>query len=180
MSMAKRKFHLTKEQARELLDAYTREKDGPTRTRYLAVRLYATGYPVQEILNITGCSRSSLMGWCRTYGTQGMDGLVDKRAGGNRARLTTEQIGDLHDRLHGYTPADLFGPQAGTADGQFWTVIDLQRVVQEWYGVNFRSRTSYLRLLDLCEFSYQRPAKVYKSRRERDVTAFEEQLEKNS
>lgn len=180
MSMAKRKFHLTQEQVRELLEAYTREKDGPTRTRYLAVRLYGTGYPVQEILDMTGCSRSSLMGWCRTYGSQGMDGLVDKRAGGNRARLTTEQIDDLHDRLHGYTPAELLGPQASTADGQFWTVIDLQRVVQERYGMSFRSRTSYLRLLDLCGFSYQRPAKVYKSRRERDVNAFEEQLEKNS
>lgn len=177
--MTRRQFRLTEEQTRELLDAYTREKDGPTRTRYLAVRLYGTGYSATEILKITGCSSSSLAGWCRDYATRGLNGLVDKRAGGNRAKLTEEQIDDLRDRLHRYRPRQLFGTQASTADGQFWTVLDLQRGVKMWYGVSYRSRTSYLRLLDLCGFSYQRPAKVFKSRREQDVTAFEEQLEKN-
>jgi transposase len=77
-----------------------------------------------------------------------------------------------------YTPANLFGTTAVTADGQFWTVEDLQRAVQQWYGVSYQSRNSYHRLFDLCDFSYQRPAKAYKSRSEAKVAEFEEQLEK--
>ncbi len=167
------------QQVKELTSAYANSKDGPTRTRYLAVRLYGTGYPVKEVMDITGCSRTSLMEWCRKYRTDGVTGLVDKRVGGNRAKLTPAQVEDLRIRLHTYTPAHLFGPTAATADGQFWTVEDLQRAVQQWWGVIYRSRSSYHRLLALCGFSCQRPARVYKSRSEAQVAEFEAQLEKN-
>jgi len=142
------------------------------------VRLYGTAYPVKEVMDITGCSRTSLMEWCRTYCRDGIAGLVDKRVGGNRAKLTPTQIGELRTRLHTYTPVDLFGAAATMTEGQFWTVEDLRRAVEQWYRVTYRSRTSYRRLLDLCGFSYQRPAKVYKSRWEAKVAEFEEQLEK--
>jgi transposase len=177
--MARRRFHLTTEQVKELTKAYGSCKDGPTRTRYQVVRLYGIGYPVEEVMDITGCSRTSLMQWCRAYCNEGSPALVDQRLGGNRAKLTPAQIADLKGRLHLYTPADLFGQTAATTEGQFWTVADLQRAIQQWYGVNYQSRSSYHRFLDLCGFSYQRPAKVYKSRSEAQVAEFEAKLEKN-
>jgi transposase len=176
--MARRRFQLTEAQVKELKRAYLDCKHGPTRTRYQAVRLYGTGYPVKEVMDITGCSRTSLMDWCRIYQAEGPAGLVDKRRGGNRAKLKPAQIEELRTHLHQYTPANLFGTTAATADGQFWTVGDLQRAVQQWYGVCYQSRTSYLRLFALCDFSRQRPAKTYKSRSEAKVLEFEEQLEK--
>jgi transposase len=178
--MAKRQFQLTDKQVNELKRAYANCKDGATRSRHQAVRLYGTGYPVQEIMHITGCSRSSLMDWCRQYRSSGIDGLVDKRVGGNRAKLTPDQLEDLQARLHSYTPSELFGSTAATADGQFWTLPDLQRAIEQWYGVCYHSPSSYPRLFHLCGFSYQRPAKVYKSRSEAKIAEFEEQLEKNS
>lgn len=176
--MAKRRFQLTEKQMKELVVAYASCKDGLTRTRYLAVRLYGTGYPVQEVMDITGCSRTSLMEWCRAYRRVGIAGLVDKRKGGNRAKLTMAQIEDLKSRLQMYTPAELFGTTAATADGQFWTVSDLRRAVAQWYGVSYGNARSYHRLFDLCGFSYQRPAKVYKSRSASKVAEFEAELEK--
>jgi transposase len=178
--MATRQFHLTEEQVKELRRAYTNCKDGPTRTRYQAVRLYGTGYPVKEVMDITGCSRTSLMDWCRIYRTEGSAGLIDHRTGGNRDRFTEQQIDELATRLRTYTPADLFGGMAATANGQFWTVEDLQRIVQQQYNVQYKTRGSYHRLFARCGFSYQRPAKVYKSRSEAKIAEFEEQLEKNS
>ena len=56
---------------------------------------------------------------------------------------------------------------------------DLTRAVQEWFGVTWRSPSSYLALFADCGFSYQRTQKVYKSRSEREILAFEEQLEQN-
>ena len=108
-----------------------------------------------------------------------IEALVDKRVGGNRAKLKTAEIDDLGARLRTYTPADLFGPTAATVDGQFWAIPDLKRAVEQWYGVVYQSNTSYYRLFDLCGFSYQRPAKVFKSRSVVKVAEFEEMLEKN-
>jgi len=178
--MATRQFHLTEDQVKELTNAFTNCKDGLTRTRYQAVRLYGTGYPVKEVMHITGCSRTSLMDWCRIYRTEGVARLVDKRKGGNRDRFTEQQIAELTTRLRTYTPADLFDKTAATADGQFWTVEDLRRIIQQWYSVQYKARGSYHQLFARCGFSYQRPAKVYKSRSEAKVAEFEEQLEKKS
>ena len=147
--MAKREFHLAEDQVKELKNAYANCKNGPTRTRYQAVRLYGTGYPVKEVMESTGCSRTSLMDWCRIYRTEGSAGLIDHRTGGNRDRFTQQQVDELATRLQTYTPADLFGETAATADGQFWTVEDLQRIVQQWYGVQYKARGSYHQLFAL-------------------------------
>jgi transposase len=135
--MATRRFQLKTNESDELIRAYASSKDGPTRTRYQAVRLYGEGYPVKEIEAITGCSRCSLMVWCRTYRTHGSTGLVDKRVGGNRAKLTTAQIQMVSERLRAYTPGELFGLAANTEDGQFWTVEDLHQAVKQWTGVTW-------------------------------------------
>jgi transposase len=173
--MAKRRFTLTDKERRQLIQAYELSKNIGTRTRYQSVRLYGEGYAVSEIEEITGCRRSSLMEWCREYQQNGAPGLVDKRVGGNSAKLSKLQIEDLGYRLRQYTPRDLFGPAAS----QYWTPRDLSRVIQKWYGVEYRSPSSYLRLFGVCDFSYQKVEKVYKSRSELKVLDFEEQVEKN-
>ena len=177
--MTKRKFILTQEERKELLHAYRTCKDASTRTRYQAVRLYGEGYSETEIKRVTGCSHTSLMEWCRAYRNDPSQGLVDKRAGGNRAKLNSLQIEELQQMLHQYTPKERLGHKASTTDGQFWTVEDLALVVRERYGVEYQSRTSYSRLLHLCGLSYQKTEKIFKSRSEAKVADFEEQLEKN-
>src|SRR4051812_48145604 len=112
--MAKRKFTLTDKARRELQQAYELSKEIGARTRYQSVRLYGEGYAVTEIEKITGCRRSSLMEWCREYQHNGAAGLVDKRVGGNSAKLSKLQIEDLSYRLRQYTPRDLFGSEAST------------------------------------------------------------------
>jgi len=89
------------------------------------------------------------------------------------------QVEELQHLLHQYTPPERLGHKATTGDGQFWTVEDVAFVVRERYGVEYQSRTSCIRLLDLCGFSYQKTEKVFKSRSATKVADFEEQLEKN-
>ena len=104
--MAKHKFQLSESDRQQLIQAYALCQDGPTRTRYQAVRLYGDGYVVRDIEQITGCSRTSLLEWCRAYRHEALHGLVDKRAGGNCAKLAPLQVEDLAQRLHQYTPGD--------------------------------------------------------------------------
>jgi len=98
--MAKRKFKLTEAERKEMLQAYRVCQDAGTRTRYQAVRLYGEGYPEREIEQITGCSRTSLLEWCRAYRADHSQGLVDKRVGGNRAKLSKLQIEEVQQMLH--------------------------------------------------------------------------------
>ncbi len=176
--MAKRKFIVSETEERELFRAFLQEKDGPTRTRYLAVRMYGSGHPFCEIQRLTGCGHTSLMEWVQAYRQDGLDRLRDHRLGGNRAKLTVQQQTELTDKLQAYTPWQLLGPLSATPAGQFWTVADLQRAVQRWYGVEFASRSSYTHLFSMCGFSYQRPAKVFRSHSQEKVADFEEQVEK--
>jgi transposase len=160
--VANRRFFLTVGQANALLAAYTATDDGPYRTRLQAVRLYGLGYPVREILTITGCSRTSLMEWCRAYQEQGIAGLQDKRVGGNRAKLSAEQIDDLRRRLRQYTPRMIFGGASSLPDGQGWTLEDLSRAVQAWYDVTYDSQASYRNLFARCGFTYHHESQAFK------------------
>ena len=173
--MRKRQFNLDEADEQALRVAYLNCRDGTTRTRYQAVRLYGAGYQVSEIEEITGCRRSSLMEWCQDYRKNGVQGLVDKRVGGNSAKLSKLQLEDLSYRLRQYTPRDLYGPKTSP----YWTGPDLVRVIKKWYAVEYRSSSSYLRIFRVCDFSYQKVEKVYKLRSELKVLDFEEQVEKN-
>jgi transposase len=90
-------------------------------------------------MEVTGCSRQSLMTWCRLYRQQGPDGLIDKRKGGNSAKLSPQQIQDLAQRLREHTPQQIFGAAAASpTSGQFWTVEDLRVAVGRWHGVDLQ------------------------------------------
>lgn len=177
--MAHRKFQLTMSQLTELIQAYAECDAGVLRTRYQAVRMYGTHYAVEEICSLTRCSRTSLMEWCSAYRHHGVDGLRDGRLGGNSAKLTPAQREDLRQRLETYIPRQVLGTAAHTSDGQFWTIADLESAIDLWYGVRYASRSSYANLFHACGFSYQRPAKVFKSQRVSQVMEFEEHTEKN-
>ena len=150
------------------------------RTRLQAVRLYGSGYAVEDIKEITGCSRRSLLRWCQQYRDEGIAGLEDQRLGGNRALLSEAQLEDVARKLRKYRPLDVLGPSGvATASGQHWTIPDLKQALEQWHGVVYQSDSSYRALFHRCGFSYQRTAKAFRSRSAEKVAAFEEQLEKN-
>jgi hypothetical protein len=88
-------------------------------------------------------------------------------------------LGDWPLTINTVSPQSLFGPEAATPTGQFWTLADLKRAIQRWYGVVYDSPTSYYTLFERCGFSYQRPDQVFKSRRQADVLDWEDRAEKN-
>lgn len=177
--MGKRKFNINKEQANELNWAYRQCQEGATKIRYQAVRLYGSGYQVKEIEQITGCSRPSLMEWCRAYRQGGVEALVDHRLGGNRAKLSSAQREQIQQQLESYSPGQLFGPESYTSEGQYWTVPDLVKLLKSKYGISYQSPGSYRNVFRRCGFSCQQPESHYRSRNELKVLEFEQQLEKN-
>jgi transposase len=176
----KRKQLLMPEEDQKLLLAFTECKDGEMRTKIQAVRLYGNNVPIVEITNLTGLPRRTINRWYSRYLRLGLSGFVDNRQGGNNTYLTDELIQDLGLKLNQYRPVDLLGlKKVATADGLHWSVPDLRQAVKQWYGVEYKTAASYHRLFRLCNFSYQRTAKVFRSRSEMKVAEFEEMVEKN-
>lgn len=177
--MAKRQFHLTQDQLKELKCHEQVNKRVDVAKRLQAVRLYGTGRATSDILEIVGCSETSVRDWATLYKRQGIDGLLDHHdvSAQNARKLSQEQAADLQVRLHQYEPCQVL--RKGQGMGKFWTVDDVQAVIQLWYGVTYKERGSYRQLLHRCGFSYQRTEQVYKSRPSVQAVAdFEAELEK--
>jgi transposase len=171
---------LEPEEDQKLLLAFTECKDGEMRTKIQVVRLYGSNVPVTEITNLTGLPRRTINRWYSRCLRLGLSGFVDNRRGGNNTYHTDEQIQDLAKKLNRYRPVDLLGlEKVATANGLFWSVPDLQQAVKQWYDVEYKTAASYHRLFRECGFSYQRTAKVFRSRSEMKVAEFEETVEKN-
>ena len=177
--MAKRKHLISKEEEQALIFAFTNCEDGEMRTKIQAVRLYGTERPLTEIVEITTLPPRTIYRWYQRYREQGVGGFVDRRQGGNHKYLSDEQITDLGSKLRQYRPVDLFGSgQTARADGLHWTVPDLKRAVQQWYQISYQRPASYQQLFQRFGYSYQRTAKVYRSRSAAKVADFEETAEK--
>ena len=177
--MTRQRIPFTAEEIAILQAAELAERNGATRARIQAVRLYGLGFATTTLQTITGMSRSRLMECCRAYRTSGITALDDHRMGGNSAKLRPAQVADLRSRLPQSTPRSVFGPDAATPTGQFWTLPDLKQAITMWYGVTYASPTSYYSLFARCGFTLQRPDAVFKSRRQADVITWDDHAEKN-
>jgi transposase len=147
--MGKRKFQLTETETCQLQANQQGTHCQRTCLRLQAVIWYGSGRSLPEIQDRLRCSRFSVLHWCQLYHQGGPAALRCKWQGGNNARLTRAQMVDLCARMKAQTPRSIFGDQAAAADGLQWTVEDLHIALKQ-YGVVYKSKSSYYRLLKKC------------------------------
>ncbi len=177
--MAKRQFQLNAEEQQAIQAAERQTRDAYELRRLQAVRLYGRGLSSQQIRQLVGCGERSIRQWSQRYQQGGLAGLKSQWQGENALKLSREQRSQLKQRLQAYRPDQLMSSEIRLSQGQFWTVSDLQIVVEAWYGVRYTTRDSYHRLLAECGFSYQRTEKMYRSQPDAQTVAdFEAELEK--
>jgi len=177
--MAKRKFILTEAEEAKLKAVYHQSKDANLSKKLLAIRLYGSGYSTAAIIELVGCSRTSMMEWVQKYQSDGLDSLKDQRQGGNYFKLDKAQKAAIERKIHQYTPKQLLGTASATTWGVHWTSADLKQLIYQEYSILFKSPTSYRMMLKEFGLSYQRTEKVFKSKAQLKQADFEEQLEKN-
>lgn len=178
--MAKRQFQLTEDEISAFRQAEVQTRDVRELKRLQAVRLYGTGERVETIQKVVGCGPVSPAQWAMEYQRGGLAALKSRWAVGNAQKLTDEQRRDLFEKLEQYEPQQVIAPEARIERGCFWTVSDLQIVIEQWYGVTYRSSTSYRSLLRASGLSYQKVEKVYRSQPgAAQLADFEADLEKN-
>jgi transposase len=177
--MAKREFQLSEQEQQALQEAERQTRDAYELKRLQAVRLYGSGYGTAQIRELVGCGERSIRHWSRRYRQAGLSGLKSQWQGDNALKLSRAERRDLKTRLEQFQPDQVISAEVRISQGQFWTVSDLQIVVQQWYGVQYATRDSYQHLLVACGFSYQRTEKVYRSQPDaQTVATFEAELEK--
>jgi transposase len=177
--MANRTFSLSEQEVVDLQRAEDATRDVRTLKRLQAVRLYGSGQAVSSIQALVGCSWRARLDWCGAYRARGVDGLRSHWQGNNALKLSRDQRSDLQARVKAYRPDQVLSAQVRISQGQFWTVSDLQVVVQPWYGVTYQSATSYQTLVHECGFSQQQTENQYRSRPSAlTIAEFEARLEK--
>ena len=177
--MGKRQFQLSEQELEQFEQAEAKTRDAHELKRLQAVRLYGSGLERQVIETLVGCDERSIRKWAQKYQQTGLEGLKSHWQGANALKLNREQRADLKQRVEQYRPDQVIAPDNRISQGQFWTVSDLQIVVKAWYAVEYRTMASYRTLLHECGLSYQRTAKIYRSRPDQQTVAdFEAELEK--
>jgi transposase len=177
--MAKRQFQLTDEEIRAIAQAERQTRDAYELRRLQAVRLYGSGVPTPEITQLVHCDDRRIRVWAQKYGQHGLEGLKSQWQGENALKLSRAQRADLKQRVQAYRPDEVIAPALRVSQGAFWTVSDMQIVVEAWYDVVYRSPQSYRNLLHECGLSYQHTEQVYRSRPDAQTIAdFEAELEK--
>jgi transposase len=161
--MTKRQFQVTEDEISAFRQAEEQTRDVRELKRLQAVRLYGMGERVDTIQKFVGCGPVSPAQWTIAYRRGGLAGLKSHWVGGNANKLSGEQRQELFVKLEQYDPQHVIPPDVRVEHGTFWTVSDLQIVIQQWYGVKYRSLTSYRNLLHASGLSYQKVEKVYRS-----------------
>lgn len=177
--MGKRKFQLSDDEKQRFEQAERQTRDAYELRRLQAVRLYGSGIATSEITRLIQASDRRIREWTHKYQQSGLEGLQSQWQGENALKLSREQRTDLKQRMEQYRPDQVIAADVRLSRGAFWTVSDVQIVVNAWYQVEYRTSDSYRNLLHECGLSYQRTEKVYRSQPDvQTVADFEAELEK--
>ena len=109
-------------------------KDANQSRRLLSIAAVLDGMSRAEAAKIGGMDRQTLRDWAHRFNAHGPAGLKDNRRRGNPRRLSTAQQGELGEIVG-------TGPDPAVDGVVRWRRIDLQRVIEERFGVAYHERT---------------------------------------
>ena len=142
--------------------------------------MYGSGLDMKLVKQVSGAARRTVEDWIKAYRAYGVGGLKPGWKGGNSRKLAVQEREELVTRLQHMTVGQALSQEEGGHSSPFWTVEAVERVVEKWYGVRYRSRESYRLLLVEAGFSFQQPEGIYRARPSEAVIAdFEADAEKS-
>ncbi len=124
----------------EVLLSESRQRSGRIVHRLLAIRDLMLKRRRKWVCEQYGISRENLRHWVEWYNDYGIDGLEDAERCGRPTRLTKAQKEALKARVS--VPPNLETDGIGR-----WRAEDVQRLIKQEYGVEYKSLTSIYDLL---------------------------------
>jgi len=109
-------------------------KDANQSRRLLSIASVFDGMSRAEAARIGGMDRQTLRDWVHRFNAHGPAGLKDNRRRGNPRRLSAAQQAELAGIVE-------TGPDPAVDGVVRWRRVDLQRVIEERFGVAYHERT---------------------------------------
>ncbi len=110
--------------------------------RLLALAAVYDGMNRGEAARIGGMDRQTLRDWVHRFNDEGPDGLTNRKGAGRTRYLSDVQMKELGEIVE-------TGPDPAVDGVVRWRRIDLQRVIEERFGVVYSERTISSLLADL-------------------------------
>jgi transposase len=136
--------------------------------RLLSLAAVLEGMSRGDAARIGGMDRQTLRDWVHRFNEQGPDGLKDIRSKGHPPRLTA-------DELKAFAAIVETGPDRARDGVVRWRRIDLQRVIQERFGVVYHERTVG-KILKQIGFSHVSARPRHPGQKEETIAAFKKTL----
>lgn len=102
--------------------------------RLLSLAAVLDGMDREQAARIGGMDRQTLRDWVHRFNEQGPDGLRDIRSKGHPPRLSKAQLAELTEIVE-------TGPDRAVHGVVRWRRVDLQKLVEERFGVDYHERT---------------------------------------
>ena len=132
--------------AGELRRLARRSRDTRQTRRLLALAAIRDGMSRAAAAAVGGMDRQTLRDWVHRFNAEGPEGLVDRPRPGLPRRLGEAQLRELAEIVE-------TGPDPATDGVVRWRRVDLQRVIEERFGVAYSER-AITDLLKALSFSY--------------------------
>ncbi len=101
--------------------------------RLLALAAVYDGMSRAEAAKVGGMDRQTLRDWAHRFNEEGPEGLKNRSGAGRPRFLTEAQMGELSEIVE-------TGPDPETDGVVRWRRVDLQRVIEERFGVSYSER----------------------------------------
>lgn len=124
----------TEMSARSLRAAASKAKDAKAARRMLAIALVLEGVNRKTAAETCGMDRQTLRDWVHRYNAKGLEGLSNRRSAGPMPRLSPDQKAELARMVRE-------GPDPAMDGVVRWRRVDLQRRIEERFGVTMHERT---------------------------------------
>ena len=132
--------------------------------RLLALAAVYDGMKRSDAAKIGGMDRQTLRDWVHRFNEEGPDGLINRKGPERARRLTEEQMHELAELVE-------TGPDPDTHGVVRWRRVDLQRVIEDRYGVAYNERT-ISKLLVAMGFSHMSARPIHPAQSAKVMDAF--------
>jgi transposase len=166
-----KKCRKLQEEEKEVLKSFVKEaSDSHESRRAQAVFLIDGGSSLDFIEALTGFKRRQVFKYRSGFLKEGLLGIQNKRKGKEKRLLSPNQRHEILTFLTTTTPKE-HGYEA-----EFWSTSVLAHLIQEKYGVVYKSKKPFYLLFEEAKFSFHKPGQVYEKRDEGKVLAWKEEI----
>ena len=159
------------EKEQEVLKSFVKTaSDSHESRRAQAVLLIDGGSCLDFIEVLTGFKRRQVFQYRAQFLKEGLCGIANKRKGKEKRLLSQPQRDEILTFLRTTTPKD-HGYKV-----DFWSTSVLAYLIQEKYGVVYKSKKPFSLLFEEAKFSFHKPGQVYEKRDEAKVEAWKTEM----